>query len=143
MITVRVERSGLDIHVFAGNIREGLVQPLIEHLAERAEQIMRDKAPIRTGLLRASIRREIKDTEAIISSTAPYSIFIEMGSRPHEIKPVFAKALRFEVAGEVIFAARVHHPGSRPKPFLSETADQVIRELPIIYEIIFRGAVKG
>lgn len=115
---------------------------MITRLADRAEQIMREKAPARTGALRASIQKEVGEKEAVIGPTVPYAVYVEFGTRPHEIRPVHARALRFEAAGEVVFAARVQHPGTRPQPFIRETADQISREIPEVYESIFKEAVE-
>lgn len=141
MIAVRIERLGLDIRVFAENVDRQLIQPLIERLADRAEQIMREKAPARTGSLKASIMKEIRGKEAVIGPTAPHAIYVVFGTRSHEIRPAHARALRFEVAGRVVFAMRVRHPGTRPQPFIQETLDQTLSELPSIYESTFKEAV--
>jgi len=42
------------------------------------------------------------------------------GTSPHDIYPFKASALRFEVGGDVVFAALVHHPGTAPDPFLDK-----------------------
>jgi hypothetical protein len=42
------------------------------------------------------------------------------GTEPHDIYPVDAQALRFEIGGAVVFAAVVHHPGTAPDPFLDK-----------------------
>lgn len=78
------------------------------------------------------------------------SIYLEMGTKPHEIRPVRANALRFKTptipnvigikAGvtkkgqryerykraeqEVVFTKRVHHPGTKKIPFMKASADR-------------------
>jgi hypothetical protein len=47
------------------------------------------------------------------------------GTRPHIIRPKRAQALRFRIGGRVVFAKVVHHPGTRPRPFL----DKALREV--------------
>lgn len=46
-----------------------------------------------------------------------YLEFVREGTKPHDIKPVKAKALRFWIEGNTIFAQLVHHPGSLPNPY--------------------------
>ena len=52
-------------------------------------------------------------------------IFMEFGTEPHTIVPKNAKALRFEVGGEVVFAMKVNHPGTKPYFFVSKTAEKL------------------
>ncbi|MFE7530877.1 hypothetical protein ACFU7Y_34960 [Kitasatospora sp. NPDC057542] len=44
--------------------------------------------------------------------------FVLDGTRPHIIRPRNRRALRFEVAAQVVYARLVHHPGTRPNNFL-------------------------
>ena len=63
----------------------------------------------RSGRLRASIRAEIGETSARISSDAPYTRVQEYGGRiaVPEIVPVNAKTLAFAYGGKLVFAKRV------------------------------------
>ena len=135
MIEVKVKREGLNIEML-GRIFDRVIERFIAELAERTEEIMREKAPERTGRLKQSIRKIVKPSRAVIGPTVPYAIYVEYGTRPHEILPVRAKALRFEVDGKVVFAARVHHPGTRPQPFIRETAEQIRDEVPEVFHDI-------
>lgn len=49
------------------------------------------------------------------------------GTRPHIIRPKNAKTLRFKVGGRVVYAKVVHHPGTRPRPFLDRALNEVAR----------------
>lgn len=53
-----------------------------------------------------------------IHALASYSGFVELGTRPHEIRPRDARALRWVNASGIHFASRVWHPGTTPQPFL-------------------------
>lgn len=88
-------------------------------------------APRRTGNLARSIGlASVTATVAETVATANYAAFVELGTKPHTIVPKNAKALRFAVGGnatlsgrprtggQVIFAKRVRHPGSKAKPFM-------------------------
>jgi len=66
-----------------------------------------------------------------VVASAHYAADLEFGTRPHEIKPRVRKALRWAAAGQrrlsgaprsgatgFFFATVVHHPGTKPYPFL-------------------------
>lgn len=67
-------------------------------------------------------------------TTAPHADFVLEGTRPHEIVPVNAQALRFEVGGEVVFATRVQHPGTQAQPIIEESIDAVIGDIETMLE---------
>lgn len=140
-LSLKVEQSGLDIKILADWLGGRVLQPLITALAERAEDLMRERAPRRTGRLASSIRREVGAVEAVIGPRAPYAIHIEYGTRPHEIRPVNSRALRFEIGGQLVFAVRVQHPGTRPNPFLRETAEIVGREAEEVFNGVWKREV--
>jgi hypothetical protein len=48
--------------------------------------------------------------------------FLESGTAPHLIV-AHGKALRFESAGQVLYRKFVRHPGTRPRPFVSEARE--------------------
>ena len=54
----------------------------------------------------------------IIMVDHPAANFVLQGTKPHEIRPVRRKMLRFEVHGKVVYARVVHHPGTKPNNFL-------------------------
>lgn len=88
-------------------------------------------APVDTGRLRASIgpaqyrRTWTLRPQVTISVGVNYAEMVHDGTRPHIIRPRNAQALRFMVGGRVVYARVVHHPGTRPRPFL----DRAIREV--------------
>ena len=141
MIRVEVTRSGLDVKAFADTFIARIVKPLLEEAAGFAEREMKERAPRRTGALVKSIRKTIRERAAVIGPTVPYAIYVEYGTRPHEIRPVHARALRFEVAGEVVFATRVWHPGTKPQPFVRETAEETVKEIPSLFRKVWSRAV--
>jgi hypothetical protein len=53
-----------------------------------------------------------------IFTAIDYALAVLEGSDPHEIVPNKAKALAFEVNGQLIFARRVRHPGNEANPFI-------------------------
>ena len=77
--------------------------------------------PVDTGRLRSSITTEKIDWDEVhIGTNVVYGPYIEYGTGPHDIVPVFAKALHFNKT----FAKIVHHPGTREQPFLRPALHQ-------------------
>jgi len=128
-IQVEVSQRGLDLHVFAGKIRSDVIPDLVGTAADYAEALMSAKAPVRSGRLLGSIRKIVSGNEAVICPTVPYAVYVEYGTRPHEIHPVRARVLAFEVAGKMVFTPIVHHPGTKPNPFIRETAEAVLEKI--------------
>jgi hypothetical protein len=55
-------------------------------------------------------------------SNAVYAVFHEYGvNHPWAIEPKTAKALAFEIAGNLVFAKRVTHPGLQERSFMRST----------------------
>ena len=87
-------------------------------LAKVEANLSGDVLQARSGALKASVVASIAfdaDTiEASVGSDLPYAAIQEYGGRTpaHDIVPVKAQALAFAGAGGVVFARRVHHPGS-------------------------------
>jgi len=72
----------------------------------------------KTGVLRRSIGvKPITWNSFKVYSNAEYAPYLEFGTRPHIIKPVRRKALKFLYKGKIVFAKKVHHPGTKPSPF--------------------------
>lgn len=107
-------------------------------MADFAYKTMREKAPRKTGRLRKSIRKVVRGYEAYVFPTAPYAAYVEFGTRPHIIRPVRAKALRFETrTGEIVFTRLVRHPGTKPKRFIRETVEEVVRRIPAFWREVW------
>ena len=91
---------------------EGFRQQFLDEASKLLIQLIREEAPKRSGKLRESVRVLDRGVDYVsVGPTAPYAIFVELGTRPHEILPRRAQALRFWVEGEIVFAKRVMHPG--------------------------------
>ena len=86
-------------------------------------------APVRTGFLRRNIIWRVEGLTGRVVSQAPYSAFVEFGTRPHMIFPRRARALRFEVGGQVVFARYVRHPGTRGQFFMRRALHDALNRL--------------
>ncbi len=91
-----------------------------------------------TGYLLDSFEyRKYSDNSWKIWSNAPYSSYIEFGTRPHDIFAVRANALRWtDSSNNVHFAKKVHHPGTKPSPFFEPSLLNVMSNLPELFKRI-------
>ncbi len=124
MARIRLDQAALNRQIRGASRNE--LNEAAQDVVNRAQIL----CPVDTGRLRASIRIESRRTLALrsiftIGSDVYYAPFVNDGTRPHEIRPRRAQALRFVIGGRVVFAKVVHHPGTRPNPFL----DRALREV--------------
>ena len=59
-----------------------------------------------------------------VGTSVKYALVQNDGSKPYDIFPRSAKALRFVVDGDVIFAKRVRHPGIKGKQYIEKSIDE-------------------
>jgi hypothetical protein len=100
----------------------GVVWNNMERRVRRVEAEAIRRAP---GGMKQRIRAQIRrgpggDFQGIIKVEHPAAIYVLNGTRPHRIVPRTAKALRFTVGGQVVFAQVVNHPGTKANNFLKE-----------------------
>lgn len=127
-----------DITALAERLRsagQSSQQALLETLMQAATHIaetMKSLAPVDTGNLRDSIGVRLQGDSIVIGpdlERAPYAGYVEFGTAPHEIRPKNAKALRFTVGGQVVFARVVHHPGTRPSYYVARAFQEWLDSL--------------
>lgn len=56
-------------------------------------------------------------------------IFVDRGTKAHDIRPRRRQALRFEVGSQTIFAKKVHRKRMARRPFISAAAQGALREI--------------
>ncbi len=112
-----------------------------------------DPVPWRTGNLTQSFRFRTAPLEARWYPTANYAHFVELGTKPHVIRPVKARALAWgqggsrgyvtaasgrqyyrSSGGSTVFAMRVNHPGTKPKPFMKKIVDKSASEIGRLFQ---------
>jgi hypothetical protein len=122
--SIRVARRGLDLNLFAKNFQGEVSQRLVEETADFAFEQMYSNAPWRSGNLAMSIKKEVSEGKFSVKPLASYALFVEKGTAPHIIRPVNASCLAFHggMLGGMVFARLVHHPGTKPNPFVAKTA---------------------
>jgi HK97 gp10 family phage protein len=138
MFQVDIQRRGLDVKVVAAKLPAKIRDLVVNRVGSFAYEEMQRRAPSQSGKMRRSIRKRVQGAEVRIGPTEPYAIYVEQGTRPHEIVPVNARALRFEVGGQVVFAMHCNHPGTRPQPFVRETAEETRKRVPYLFRQMIR-----
>lgn len=119
--------------------------PVGRDLGRRAEivtQGAKRRAPVSpdgshgrgSGYMRSHIGwrygRDTLGLYAVVESTArtpdgaPYALFVEVGTRPHEIRTKGRYPLRNRKTGQV-FGPVVDHPGTAPQPYLRPALDDL------------------
>jgi hypothetical protein len=123
-ISVEVSARGLEFAEVAEKLSGLLRQKLVERLADVAWSSAFCNAPRRTGNLASFIVKEVGDREATINALASYAMYVVKGTRPHIIRPTNGSVLAFQGAnGKMIFTRLVHHPGTKPNPFMQKAAE--------------------
>jgi hypothetical protein len=99
--------------------------PVARRAIEDGELVKREAQRIvgvKTGRLRDTIVKRMSfDSNGItvyIGSPERRALIHHEGTQPHLIEPARAKVLSWVSGGVRFFAARVHHPGTRPNRFL-------------------------
>jgi hypothetical protein len=98
---------------------------------EEVRKVSDERIKHRTGRYRRSIRSQVAAGNRVeVHASAPYSIFLERGTRPHIIVPRRpGGVLVFKVGGKTIFTRLVHHPGTRPYNILRDGVARAGRKL--------------
>ncbi len=88
--------------------------------------------PVNTGNLRTQHYMRTSESatrvRGEVGNNAKYASAVHNGTSAHTITPRRRKALRFAVAGGVIYARSVRHPGNQARPWLARAAQQVALE---------------
>lgn len=86
---------------------------------------LREYSPQDHGRLAGSwVLQRQGNMRSTVGTSVKYALVQNDGSRPYDIFPRSAKALRFVVDGAVIFAKRVHHPGIKGKQYIEKSIDE-------------------
>jgi len=131
-----------------------------QHIARRWQILTIRGAKIRVPRKTSNLGRTIQpglltDLQATVVVTADYAAAVELGSKPHIIRPRpgrigrngrpaalawggarrLSGSLRTGASPE-FFARYVNHPGTRPHPFLRPAAEEALQEEGLVDEII-------
>ena len=138
VIEIKISTSGLDFNELTNKISGPLKQKLVERLADVAWASAFWGAPHRTGYFASTVTKEVGVGEASVSANASYARFVEEGTRPHEIRPINGRLLVFQVRGKTVFTPLVHHPGTKPNPFMHRAADETRGRVEELFNAVWR-----
>ena len=143
MIEFQVSTSGLEFDEVAKKISGPLREKLVERLTDVAFAAAFWGAPVKSGYLASTVYKEVTRGKGVVGAAASYAACVELGSAPHEIRPVNGGVLAFEVAGKMIFTPVVHHPGTRANPFLRRAADEARGKVDFVFADLWLELVGG
>ena len=141
-IQVQVSQRGLDLSLFADKVEEKLLPGLVKAAVDYGYALMSARAPVKSGKLLGSIEKHVEGLEGSVGPTVPYAVYVEYGTAPHEIRPVFSNVLAFKVNGKMVFTPIVHHPGPKPNPFVRRTMEDVQKKIPELWDEIAEEEIK-
>jgi hypothetical protein len=128
-----VERRILDA------VRIGIGQAVrVAYRAAATSTVFKD----RTGELRGRI--DIVDTGAFrkrLISRAKHSKWVNSGTQSHVIEPKNGAFLVFKIGGRTIYARKVNHPGTQPRPFMDNAAAAGSQAMKIILDEAVEKAI--
>jgi HK97 gp10 family phage protein len=94
---------------------------------------MEARVPVRSGNLRASLGVRVHAHSVTIGPDevkAPYAKYVEFGTKPHVIKPKTPDGvLRWSNGGQVFYAKKVNHPGTKAQPFVRPAFEAWVNSL--------------
>lgn len=95
-----------------------------DRVVNRARQLAPGSMPSR--ITPPQISHRAGDLSATIESRHGATLFVINGTRPHQIRPVTRKALRFQVGGRTVFAKLVNHPGTQAQDFMNKSLREAL-----------------
>ena len=88
--------------------------------------------PDKTGTLRRGNQSEVvaSGDYGRVFNHVPHANFVHGGTRPHVIRPRSpGGVLAFKIGGQMVFAKRVNHPGTKANPFYDHAISQSASEI--------------
>lgn len=122
----------------AGESMPAAAARVVHEATMATEHYAQAYAPVKTGRLRASISGYSDGLTGVVSASAPYALFVELGtgtrgefpSGPITIRPKNGQYLSWIGGdGKRVFARQVTSPGMHSRPYLRPALEQAIGEL--------------
>ena len=101
---------------------KGPIADFLKKSAFYVEGSAKEKVPVDTGRLKASISSKVKTTEAEIGTNVFYAPYVEFGTRPHfppsSALEGWARKHGFGPGGGFLVARAISRRGTKKQPFL-------------------------
>lgn len=125
MAEIRIDWAAVDRMLRSPS---GMVGRDLRRRADRVVNRARQLAPgsMPSKITPPQIGHRAGDLSATIVSNHGATLFVVRGTRPHQIRPVTRKALRFQVAGRTVFAKVVSHPGTQAQDFMNKSLREAL-----------------
>lgn len=104
--------------------------------ADETVRLARRYVPVKTGKGRASIRRKNASLRKASVQGVWYLGIVQSGTKAHDEVPKKAKALRFNVGGNTIFAKKVHKRAVRGNEFGHRAGREALAEDPVLNNLV-------
>ena len=143
MIEFSVTSTGTKFNELAQKLSGPLKHKLIERLTDIAFAAAFWGAPVKTGYLASTVYKQVSESEGVVGVAASYARVVVEGSAPHEIRPANGGVLAFMIAGKMIFTPIVHHPGTKPNPFMQNALDEAQSKVDVTFAELWLELVSG
>ena len=143
MIEFQVSTSGLEFDEVAQKLSGPLRQKLLERVTDIAFAAAFWGAPIRTGYLASTVYKQVSGSEGVVGVAASYGKAVVEGTAPHEIRPTNGNVLSFMIAGKRVFTPIVHHPGTKPNPFMQNALEEAQGKVDVTFAELWLELVGG
>jgi HK97 gp10 family phage protein len=143
VIEFNISLSGMELNELAQKLSGPLKEKLIERLTDIAFAAAFWGAPVRTGYLASTVYKQVSDGEGVVGVAASYAKAVVEGTAPHEIRPANGRVLVFMVAGKKVFTPIVHHPGTKPNPFMKNALKEAQSKVDATFAELWLELVSG
>jgi hypothetical protein len=143
VIEFSVTSSGTEFNELAQKLSGPLKQKLIERVTDIAFAAAFWGAPVKTGYLASTVYKQVSDNGGVVGVAASYARVVVEGSAPHEIRPANGGVLAFMIAGKMVFTPIVHHPGTKPNPFMQNALEEAQSKVDSTFAELWLKLVGG
>lgn len=88
------------------------------------------------GRVQATVRRKNASTRKATVVGHPAVLWLDRGTKAHDIEPKRAKVVRFSKGGRPIFAKRVRNPGERATHLVTKAAQRALEQRDLLQAIV-------